>query len=95
MQVIQHNSYFDGAVQSLALQTPKGKATVGVMKPGQYTFSTSSAEEMVIVTGVLEVSFDGGSTFNNYVANMQFDVAANSSFDVRCTDDVAYICYYE
>jgi uncharacterized protein YaiE (UPF0345 family) len=93
-QTIKHNVYFEGNVQSLGLATAKGKATVGVMKKGSYTFSTSSAEEMIVIAGVLSVSLDG-INFKNYSANEQFDVAANASFDVRCEADVAYICYYE
>jgi uncharacterized protein YaiE (UPF0345 family) len=92
-QTIKHNVYFEGNVQSLGLATTKGKATVGVMKKGSYTFSASSAEEMVVISGVLSVSFDG-INFKDYAANEKFDVDANTSFDVRCEADVAYICYY-
>ncbi len=91
---IKHNVYFQGAVQSLGLKTPKGKATVGVMKKGSYTFSTSSAEEMLVITGVLNVSLNG-TAFKAYTSNMNFIVEADTSFDVWCESDVAYICYYE
>ena len=37
-QVVSHNVYFEGNVQSLGLETEKGKATGGVMKKGNYTF---------------------------------------------------------
>lgn len=92
-QQIKHSTYFEGAVQSLALTTSKGKATVGVMKKGSYTFGTASAEEMVIISGKLTVSLDG-ETFKDYTENDHFNIAANSSFDVSCEADVAYICYY-
>jgi uncharacterized protein YaiE (UPF0345 family) len=94
MDQIKHNVYFDGNVQSLGLATAKGKATVGVMKKGAYQFSTSSAEVMVIITGQLSVSFNGVD-FKDFNENEKFEVEANASFDVRCEDDVAYICYYE
>ena len=94
MDPIKHNVYFEGNVQSLGLLTVKGKATVGVMKKGAYTFSTSSAEEMVVIAGTLSVSFDG-IEFKDFNGNEKFEVAANASFDVRCEADVAYICYYE
>lgn len=92
-QQIKHNSYFGGNVQSLGLDTSKGKATVGVMKKGSYTFSTSSAEEMVIIEGVLSVSLNGQS-FEDFKPGEKFQVAADKSFHVRCEADVAYICYY-
>ena len=93
-QGIKHNIYFEGKVQSLGLKTKKGNATVGVMKKGSYTFSTSSAEEMVVITGEMSISFDG-INFKTYADTEKFNVEANSSFDVRCNADVAYLCYYE
>ncbi len=92
-QLIKHNSYFEGKVQSLALDTEKGKATVGVMKAGTYTFAASSPELMVVIVGILKLKQADGS-FVDYPAQAQFEVAAGTSFDVQCDADVAYICYY-
>ena len=39
---MKHNSYFEGKVQSLALREHDGPATIGVIEPGSYSFSTSS-----------------------------------------------------
>ena len=91
---IAHNVYFEGKVQSLGVQTEKGKATVGVMKKGTYTFSTSSPEEMVVISGILNVKLAGRNEFTAYHASDKFNVEANSSFNVSCDDDVAYLCYY-
>src|SRR5688500_7366670 len=90
---ISHNVYFEGSVQSLGLNTEKGKATIGVMKPGTYTFSASSPERMVVVSGILKVTQAGGN-FNSHKAGEAFNVAAGSSFEVTCDADAAYICYY-
>jgi len=90
---VSHNVYFEGKVQSLGLETSKGKATVGVMKKGTYTFSASSPEEMVIVSGVMQVKLNGES-FKAYKEQENFHVVAGTSFDIICDDDVAYICYY-
>jgi uncharacterized protein YaiE (UPF0345 family) len=92
---VKHNVYFEGAVQSLGLLTEKGKATIGVMKKGTYTFSTGSAEEMVVISGMLNVKLEAGSNYVAYGPQQKFDVAANSSFEVNCDADVAYLCYYE
>lgn len=91
--LISHNVYFDGKVQSLGLETAEGKATVGVMKKGTYQFSTSSPEKMVIVAGVMNVSL-ADNTWQKYSANEHFNVAAGAKFDIVCDSDVAYICYY-
>lgn len=90
---VSHNVYFDGKVQSLGILTEKGKATVGVMKPGTYVFNTSSHEIMEIVSGILSAKLSGGEWLN-YKKGDAFEVAANSSFEVKCDADVAYICYY-
>ncbi len=93
VQSIKHNTYFEGKVQSLALETEIGKATVGVMKAGTYTFSTSSPELMVVVAGILKIKQADGS-FIAYGAQEQFNVTAGTSFEVNCDADAAYICYY-
>jgi uncharacterized protein YaiE (UPF0345 family) len=90
---ISHNVYFEGKVQSLGLQTPQGPATVGVMLPGKYKFSTGTQENMVIVSGVLNVNLHDAE-WKLYHAQESFYVPANSSFYVSCDEDVAYICYY-
>lgn len=92
-ETISHNVYFEGKVQSLGLETENGKATLGVMKKGSYTFSTSSPEKMVVITGNMDVKLDD-TGFKNYGAQEEFDVAAGTSFDVVCNVDVAYLCYY-
>lgn len=90
---VSHNVYFEGKVQSLGLDTAKGKATLGVMKKGTYTFSTSSPEKMVVIAGVMDVKLPG-ETLQRYAEQEEFDVAAGTSFDVVCEADVAYLCYY-
>ncbi|WP_276089333.1 pyrimidine/purine nucleoside phosphorylase [Pedobacter sp. JY14-1] len=89
---IQHNVYFEGNVQSLGLDTERGKATVGVMKPGSYIFSASVPETMLVIAGTLSVK--NGDTFTSYGPQEQFEVSAGASFEVVCESDAAYICYY-
>lgn len=90
---ISHNIYFEGKVQSLGLETLRGKATLGVMKKGNYTFSTSSAEKMVVISGTMDVKLQD-EAFRKYKEQEEFDVPAGTSFDVICESDVAYLCYY-
>ena len=42
---MKHNSYFDGKVQSLAVNTSEGPATAGVIEPGKYTQSFTLSRE--------------------------------------------------
>lgn len=91
---MKHNSYFDGKVQSLALETASGAATVGVITPGTFTFSTSTEERMVIVSGTLKAKLPGRD-WADFPQGKEFIVPAKASFDVEADKDVAYICYYK
>lgn len=90
---ILHNSYFEGKVQSLGVETEKGKATVGVMKPGKYTFGTAAPEVMIIISGELNVKLPDAE-WAIYHPQGTFSIGPNQSFDVSCAHDVSYICYY-
>jgi purine/pyrimidine-nucleoside phosphorylase len=90
---VSHNVYFDGKVQSLGIETEKGRATVGVMKKGNYVFNTASPETMVIIAGNVSAKLSGGEWLR-YKKDDAFEIAANTSFEVMCDTDVAYICYY-
>ena len=91
---MKHNIYFEGKVQSLGLTTSEGTATVGVISPEKFTFSTSSEEQMVIISGTLEVKLPG-KEWVTMKKNTEFIVPAKSSFDVEAKSDVSYICYYK
>lgn len=90
---VSHNVYFDGKVQSLGLETDKGKATLGVMKKGTYRFSASTPEKMIVISGVMNIKLQEGD-WTKYTNKGEFDVLAGTSFDIICDTDVAYICYY-
>ena len=91
---MDHNVYFEGKVQSLTVETEQGRATVGVITPGKYTFSTSTQERMVVTSGTLSVTLPQGER-KIVGPNQEFIVEANASFDVEASGDVSYICYYK
>jgi hypothetical protein len=91
---MDHNVYFEGKVQSLTVETEQGRATVGVITPGKYTFSTSTQERMVVTSGTLAVTLPQGER-KIIGPNQEFIVEANASFDVEASGDVSYICYYK
>ena len=91
---MEHNIYFDGNVQSLSLETATGKATIGVITPGKYAFSTSTEERMVVTSGILSVKLPG-EEWKEMPAGKEFIVAANQTFEVDAKHDVSYICYYK
>jgi purine/pyrimidine-nucleoside phosphorylase len=93
MRPMKHNTYFEGKVQSLELATSGGRATVGVIEPGSYTFSTSSEEHIVVVDGTLKAKLPGAG-WRSFANGQEIVVPAGVSFDVEAAKDVAYICYY-
>lgn len=89
------NEYFDGKVKSISFQTATLPATVGVMAPGEYTFSTSKKEVMTVVSGALTVQLPGSSEWRTFDAGTSFEVPANASFNLKVAIDTAYLCTYE
>ena len=92
---MKHSVYFDGKVQSLGVNTDEGYATVGVMEPGKYTFSTSSEEHMNVVAGSMKVKLPGTDDWKVYGKGEKFVVAPDKSFDLELDNDVVYLCYYK
>lgn len=90
---MKHSSYFDGKVQSLGIETQSGYATVGVIEPGSYTFSTSQEETMAVTEGALKYRVPG-SEWKIARKGEQFVVPAGLSFECIAEADTSYICYY-
>ena len=88
------NEYFDGNVKSLAFQTETLPATVGVMAPGNYIFTTNDKEKMTVVSGTMKVQFPGDKKNIMFNEGESFNVEANSSFNVSITTETAYLCLY-
>jgi uncharacterized protein YaiE (UPF0345 family) len=90
---MKHNTYFDGAVQSIGFAHDTGAATVGVMAPGAYEFSTGKPEKMDVVAGVIDVKLPGGE-WKTYKAGESFNVPGEAKFNVRMQVEVAYVCWF-
>lgn len=88
------NEYFEGNVLSIAYESETNPASVGVMAPGSYVFSTAAKEKMTVVTGALEIQFADNSESVTYGPGESFNVAENSSFNVTVKNDTAYLCIY-
>jgi uncharacterized protein YaiE (UPF0345 family) len=92
--MLKVNEYFNGKVKSISFQAVDAPATVGVILPGEYEFSTSKKEIMTITSGSLDVKQRGDDNFKNYKAFESFTISANESFQVKASEDVAYLCLY-
>ncbi|CAK14651.1 pyrimidine/purine nucleoside phosphorylase [Pseudomonas entomophila] len=88
------NEYFDGTVKSIAFEGQEGPATVGVMAPGEYEFGTAKREIMHVVSGALTVKLPGSDNWEKFAAGSQFNVPADSKFQLKVAVDTAYLCEY-
>ena len=92
-RMIKHNSYFDGAVQSLGFERNGRRQTVGVIAPGAVTFTTDAAERMNVVCGELLIRIAGGE-WRHYPQGTAFEVPAKTAFDIKATAAAAYWCEF-
>lgn len=90
------NIYFDGRVTSRNYTDSEGNVkSLGVMLPGEYTFNTKAAEKMEIISGKCEVLFAGmESNWEHFIGGQDFEVPANSSFEIKVDEITDYCCSY-
>lgn len=88
------NQYFDGKVTSIAFAGEALPATVGVMAPGDYEFGTSQHETLTIISGALTVKLPDQSEWQQFCSGQSFVVAAEQKFQLKVTQDTAYLCTY-
>jgi purine/pyrimidine-nucleoside phosphorylase len=88
------NEYFDGTVKSIAFETAEGPATIGVMAAGNYEFGTAQREIMHVVSGALKVKLPDSDQWETFEAGSQFQVPANSKFQLEVASETAYLCEY-
>lgn len=92
--MIKVNEYFGGNVRSLGFDGPGGSSTVGVMAPGEYTFSTGAPETITVISGLMDVRLPGSDVWRSFPAGTTFDVGGQSSFDLRIGVATAYLCLF-
>ena len=88
------NEYFDSTVKSIGFAMSEGPATIGVMAPGEYEFGTSQLEIMHVVAGALTVKLPGSDNWQEFTAGSQFNVPADSKFQLKVAVATAYLCEY-
>ncbi len=93
--MIKVNEYFDGKVKSLALENNDGRATIGVMDPGDYEFGTSTIEYMTVVSGEMSVLLPGEKEWQSFKPFQTFMVPKDSKFRLHLEEASAYRCIYK
>ncbi|MFA9390910.1 MAG: pyrimidine/purine nucleoside phosphorylase [Prolixibacteraceae bacterium] len=89
------NEYFDGQVMSMAFENEEGKATLGLMAPGEYEFGTSSIEYMTVVSGEMTVLLPNATEWHTYKQYETFVVAKDTKFKLVIKADCGYKCIYK
>ncbi|TCV94347.1 pyrimidine/purine nucleoside phosphorylase [Biostraticola tofi] len=93
--MLKVNEYFSGKVKSIGYEGASiGRASVGVMDIGEYTFGTAEAEEMTVVTGALKVLLPGSQDWQVFMPGEKFYVPAQSEFFLQVAEVSAYLCKY-
>jgi uncharacterized protein YaiE (UPF0345 family) len=92
--MIEHNTYFDGKVQSVGFVRNGRKATVGVMDAGEFHFGTNAPERMTVISGELWAKLPGDPAWRAFPAGTSFEVPAKSGFDVKAATPAAYLCEF-
>ena len=89
------NEYFDGNVKSIGFEGKNGRATIGVMSPGAYEFSTTTIEVMTVIDGALAAQLPGVKSPTVYRAGDSFRVGAGETFHLTVGVPSAYYCRYQ
>ena len=89
------NLYFDGNVVSIAFESNEGRATVGVMKAGEYEFGTDTIEVMTVISGQLTILQPNETSWKSYSKFESFEVAKGVRFKVKCSENTPYLCLYK
>ena len=92
--VLKANIYFDGKVTSRTIIFPDGsRKTLGIMLPGEYTFSTAEKELMEINSGDLDVLLPD-TDWQTIKGGERFSVPMNSSFQLKVREITDYCCSF-
>jgi len=94
--VTKANVYFEGKVVSHTVCFPDGtRKSLGIVRPGAFTFNTGVPEVMEITAGRALVRLAGQPEWKEFPAGTSFAVPGNSSFEIKVEEGIAeYICSF-
>ncbi len=92
--MIKNETYFEGRVKNLSGIIKGQDFSVGIMKEGEYTFSTIREERWEIILGEMEVFGNDGKS-NLYKRGDIFEVSQDSQLKALVKDGVSYIIFYK
>lgn len=95
------NTSYDGRCSSHVILFEDGsKKMLGVVLPNDhettaYVFNTQTSERIEIINGECQVKIQGEKEYSNYRAGQAFMIAGDSSFKLRTTSVLQYVCHLE
>lgn len=92
--MLEHNTYFEGRVQSIGFARHGRRQTAGVIDAGEFRFGTDAPERMSVISGELLVRLAEGDPWRLYPAGTAFEVAGKSAFFVKADAPAAYLCEF-
>jgi uncharacterized protein YaiE (UPF0345 family) len=93
---MEHNIYFDGAIQSIGFDSDEGEATIGAVKPGTYTMPTDCVEHITMLSGSGRVKI-GDAAWRGFAKGDSFVLPADVDvvWEVSPGADGCYICHFK
>lgn len=92
---IDHNSHFDGAVQSLGAKSQLVRTgfNVGVVNPGKWSFGVAERGEQIrVLAGGLKIN---GKLIHSHGPCAVIDIKKGEQILVEADDFVPYWCLYD
>jgi uncharacterized protein YaiE (UPF0345 family) len=91
--MLQHNTYFDGTVQSIGFERNGRSYSTGVFAAGTFHFNTDAPERMTVTSGEILVTLPGQEP-RTYPMGTSFEVPGKSGFDAVTTGPASYLCEF-
>jgi uncharacterized protein YaiE (UPF0345 family) len=91
--MITVNEYFEGKIKSLGFELHGTQYTAGVILPGDYSIDTEKEEHITVTVGEFEIRPPDSDWKTAQIGDTTV-IPANTTFDVRVSEPVSYICVY-
>ena len=89
------NVYWDGKVTSRTFFREDGsKFTLGIITAGSYTFDVGLRDVVHLIAGDAEILLPTESEWRKVTAPENFEIIANSKYQIRTTGVAEYLCDY-
>lgn len=94
--MLRTENHPEGKVRSISFHTSKGKASVGVIAPGEYEFDTKKGEQHLnVVSGEMSIKLSTDNEYKTYKAGEKFIISKDKLFRLKVPIETAYMSVYQ